>query len=303
MMPERAKEAVVTGATGFVGIHLVKRLLSDGWIVHAIVRPSSGIEHVQSLESSIRFHVHDGTVEGMMAIFERIKPSVVFHLASYFKVEHTTQDIAKLAESNMHFGLQLLEAMVSHDVLCLVNTGTSWQHYNNEDYNPVNLYAATKQAFESLMMYYIRARELKSITLKLFDTYGPDDNRPKLFALLREAGENQLELEMSQGEQLLDIVYIDDVIEAFAMAASRLSRDESRPFEEYAVSSGKPLPLREIVEIYQKVTGKVLAIKWGGRPYRTREVMVPWSRGKCLKGWSPKISLEQGINLVHNRTA
>ena len=66
-------------------------------------------------------------------------------------------------------------------VKILVNTGTSWQHYENKDYSPVNLYAATKQSFEAILQYYVEVASLKAITLKLFETYGLDDPRPNFF--------------------------------------------------------------------------------------------------------------------------
>ena len=167
--------------------------------------------------------------------------------------------------------------MTLQGVTKLINTGTSWQHYENEDYNPVCLYAATKQAFEDMLKFYVEASELKVITLKLFDTYGPDDPRPKLFTLLRRVAEEQTELAMSPGEQLIDLVYIDDVIEGYLLAARRLMDNSVSGMEDYAISSGKQISLKELVAIYGRTIGKQLPIKWGGRSYRTREVMVSWN--------------------------
>ncbi|HEY6099686.1 MAG TPA: hypothetical protein VIW03_09665, partial [Anaeromyxobacter sp.] len=78
-------------------------------------------------------------------------------------------------------------------------------------------------------------------------------------------------------------------------AARRLLADEVRGHERYAVSSGAPLPLRDLVGLYARVAGKPLPIEWGKRAYRRREVMVPWRRGTPLPGWAPAVSLEEGI--------
>ena len=67
--------------------------------------------------------------------------------------------------SNITFGTQLVEAMVANGCYQFVNTGTSWQHYENDEYNPVNLYAATKQAFEDILRYYVETSALRVITL------------------------------------------------------------------------------------------------------------------------------------------
>jgi len=106
------------------------------------------------------------------------------------------------------------------------------------------------------------------------------------------------ELAMSPGEQLLDLVYIDDIVAAFLLAAERLQAGQVVGHERYAVSSGHPLRLRDLVGLYAKVTGRSLPIEWGGRPYRPREVMVPWNTGAVLPGWAPKVGLVEGIRLM-----
>jgi len=302
---EKERVALVTGATGFVGSYLAKRLVSEGWDVHIIARLNSSLNIISDVIDKLTIHRHDGTTDRMLNILNEVKPKIVFHLASLFLAEHQPKDIEPLIKSNILFGTQLLEAMVRNRIYNMVNTGTSWQHYNNEDYNPVCLYAAAKQAFEDIMRFYVEVTPLRAITLKLFDTYGPDDPRPKLFNLLKKVAEEQKPLSMSPGEQLIDIVYIDDVVDAFMIAAQRLLNNMVEKNEEYAVSSGKPIKLRELVEIYEKLIGKKLAIEWGGRPYRPREVMVPWNKGKLLPGWSVKVGLEEGIKRIvacSNRT-
>jgi len=200
-----------------------------------------------------------------------------------------------LIRSNVLFGNQLLEAMKVSGVRFLINTGTSWQHYNNEDYNPVCLYAATKQAFEAILEYYVQACDIKAITLKLFDTYGPNDPRQKLFHLLNKAAMSGEPLDMSAGEQLIDLVHVDDVVDAYMIAAQRLLDGKVSVHEDYAVSSGCSLPLKELVALYSDATGWNVNVNWGARPYRFREVMRPWDKGRAIDGWRPKIALGKGL--------
>lgn len=289
------KTALVTGATGFVGSHLVRRLIKEGWETHIITRSSSNLTLLKDVHSKIIVHQHDGTTNSMINIVKEAEPEIVFHLASLFLAQHTSEDIESLVQSNLLFGVQLVEAMTSQGVTKLINTGTSWQHFQNEPYNPVCLYAATKQAFEDMLKFYVEASELKVITLKLFDTYGPDDPRPKLFTLLRKVADEETELAMSPGEQLIDLVYIDDVIEGYRLAARRLMDNKVSGMEEYAISSGNPISLKKLVAVYGQTIGKPLPIKWDGRPYRTREVMASWDKGKILSGWKPKNGLLEGI--------
>jgi nucleoside-diphosphate-sugar epimerase len=222
-------------------------------------------------------------------------PDVTFHLASLFLAQHKPDDVETLIRSNLLFGTQLLEAMASRGRTLLVNTGTAWQHFNNRSYSPVALYAATKQAFEAIIRYYVEAKEFRVITLKLFDTYGPEDPRPKLLSGLRKAALNNKPLSMSPGRQCIDLVHIDDVVNAFIIAGNRLISGVGASEESYAISSGVALSLRELVAIFQQQINANFLVEWGALPYRPREVMKPWRFGKHLPGWQAKVALEEGL--------
>jgi nucleoside-diphosphate-sugar epimerase len=289
------KVALVTGGTGFVGSHLLLRLVHDGWRVHAVVRNESNLDVLEGAVSHVTVHRHDGTTETMCRILKETKPTLVFHLASLFLSEHAPADVSRLLQSNILFGTQLAEAMTAAGVKLLVNTGTSWQHYQDRSYDPVNLYAATKQAFESVIEFYVQARGTRVITLKLFDTYGPKDRRRKLFSLLADAASKQQTLDMSPGEQNLDLVFIDDVVDGFCVAARLLLDGQVIGNRSYALSSLKPVRLKEVVAIYERVAGVTVPVRWGGRPYRAREVMHSWKTSEVLPGWTARFGLEEGI--------
>lgn len=302
MIPLPKRKALLTGATGFIGSHLSRHLLAEDWDVAIVTRVGSDISVLGDLAGRIALHQHDGTMEGMSAIMNTARPDVVFHLASLFLSDHRAGQVEPLIRSNILFGTQLLEAMTGAGVRLLVNTGTGWQHYGNRQYDPVNLYAATKQAFEDVLRYYVEAGSVRAITLKLFDTYGPGDRRRKIFSLLREASERNEPLVMSPGEQQIDLVYIDDVLSAFVEAARRLLMNEGGKEESFVITSGTPIGLRDLVAAYLRITERHLTVHWGGRPYRRREVMKPWREGKKLPGWKPRTSLEQGIRLLERGT-
>lgn len=294
--PAGPRRALITGASGFVGAALTRRLLADGWEVHLLLRASSSTD---GLPPQAQVHRHDGSTLQLIDIMRAAAPEVVFHLASLFLAAHKPEDVERLINANLLFSTQLVEAMAACGVTQLVNTGTSWEHYEDQPYNPVCLYAATKAAFTALLHYYMQVHQLRVVTLKLFDTYGAGDNRPKVLNLLKRIANEGTSLGMSPGEQLVDLVYIDDVLEAFLLAAAQLA-SQPQAMVEYGVSSGKPLPLKDIAALYAQVSGKPLNIEWGGRPYREREVMVPWRSYRSVPGWQPKVDLAQGLALFHN---
>ena len=294
------RRALLTGASGFVGAALTRRLLADGWEVHLLLREGSSTDGLPPASRQLRLHRHDGGTLQLIEIMRSAAPEAVFHLASLFLAVHKPEDVERLINSNLLFSTQLVEAMAACGVRRLVNTGTSWEHYEDAAYNPVCLYAATKQAFSALLRYYVEVHGLRVVTLKLFDTYGAGDTRPKVLNLLKRVALEGTSLGMSPGEQLVDLVYIDDVIDAFLLAYQQLADGTQQPaMEEYGVSCGAPLPLREVAALYAQVSGKPLNIEWGGRPYREREVMVPWHSYRGVPGWQPKVGLAQGLALFH----
>jgi nucleoside-diphosphate-sugar epimerase len=268
------RTVLVTGGTGFIGSNLVHNLVQRGWNVHLIVRPDSKFDLIHGIKQKLTCHVFEGSTTELSEILRRVQPSIVFHLASYFRAQHVPNDIEPMLSSNLLFAVQLLDAMAKEGVRLMVNTGTVWQHYEGKEYSPVCLYAATKQAFEALLQFYVEANDINVITLKLADTYGPNDPRPKLLSQIRKAAGEGAALEMSPGEQHVDFVHVDDVVEAYFSAALRLFHGDVNGHERYSVTSGRPIKLRDFVNEFIQNEKLVVNINWGARAYRKREVFL-----------------------------
>jgi len=290
----RKRRALVTGASGYVGSQLARRLVADGWDVHVLMRPASDLAPLATVRAALTVHRFGGGTPALVGILRDAAPDAVFHLAAAFLAQHRPEDVETLVEANLLFSTQLLEAMDAAGVRLLVNTGTAWQHFDNRDYDPVNLYAATKQAFEAILAYYVNARGFAAATLALFDTYGPHDPRPKLMKALWQAAQHGNRLAMSSGEQLLDMVYIDDVVDAY-LAAERALRDAGPVQLRYGVSSGAPLRLKELVAAFGQATGARLDVGWGERPDRPRDVRIAWTGFAPPPGWQARVGFAEGL--------
>jgi len=293
-------KVLITGVTGFIGSNLARRLILDNKKVEAIIRPESNTNILNDIKEKVKFHIHDGTSENMFKILKKSKPDIVCHLASISNYNHDLKDIEPMFKSNILFGTQLVDSMVKNNIYNFINTGTYWQHYESKEYNPSCLYAATKKAFEDIVKYYNEVDKLKVITLKLFDNYGPNDTRNKLFDFLGNAIANNQKIKMSKGEQLINIVYISDIIDAYIRSINRLLSNNNQLLEEFSVSSNKLITLKELVNKYLQITNMKAKIIWGGREYRKREIMKPWDGDDILPGWKQKVSIEEGIKLMYN---
>lgn len=285
---------LVTGATGFIGQNLVKLLLLRNYDIHCITRKDTDKSKINS-ETTI--FEYNGNVDSLIEYFNQEKFDGVIHLASLFLASHTKNDIGNLISSNITFGTELLEACKESNVKWLINTGTFWQHYENQGYNPVNLYSATKEAFETIAKYYTETSNLILTTIKLNDTFGANDTRNKVFNLWNKISQTGEILEMSAGEQIIDISYIEDVVLAYDTLISHLNSDQKEDFKnkEFVVTNNEKMNLKELSKVFEKATNTKLNIIWGGRPYRDREVMIPFANGQVVPGWHQEYSLEKAI--------
>lgn len=266
---------LVTGATGFVGQHLLPYLEKQGHEVYTLVRPSTDGSKVYTNH----LYVFEDDIEHLASYLLENHVDGIIHLASLYIAQHKPADIKNIVTSNVYLGTAVMEAAVKAGVKWFLNTGTIWQNYNVEPYSdrycPVNLYAASKQAFMDMAKYYTEVSDIRFCTLKLCDTYGANDTRRKIFALFEQIAKSGECLKMSPGDQKLDIVHIDNVVRDFEALAEKLDNGEQLR-EEYVVSSGRQKSLKEIAKQYEIDHQVILNIEWGGRPYRKREVMVPY---------------------------
>ncbi|WP_314652834.1 NAD(P)-dependent oxidoreductase [uncultured Selenomonas sp.] len=276
--------ALITGATGFVGGYTAEYLHAAGWHVSAIVRSTSRCD---LLPPTVRDHVqfYDADQMPLSEIVGAAAPDVVFHLATYYTTVHSPEEIDTLISSNVTFGTKLLDAMAQNSVRNFVYARSSWQHYHGDGYEPVNLYAASKEAFDAMVRFYESAYDLHTIRLTLFDTYGENDRRNKLLAVLPTLAAQGKRLALSGGEQQVDFVHVKDAARAFCLAGEYLAQGRTELCGSYVISSGHTVSLRELVRRYEDLLGVDFPVDWGAKPYRAREVMMPWRGGRILPGW------------------
>ena len=285
---------LITGATGFIGKHLIKDLIHLQYDIHCIVRLNSNLLEINS---NVKIFKYNQNVDELIKYFKKEEFDGIIHLASLFLTSHTPNDIQNLISSNIKFGIELLEACKKTNVKWFINTGTFWQNYKNENYNPVNLYAATKEAFQNISKFYTQTSNLIFTTIKLNDTFGPDDTRNKIFNLWHRIIKNNETLEMTAGEQIIDISYIEDVISAYKILIKDLNSNNKEFFnnKEFVITNNEKIKLKELSKLFEEATNSKLNIIWDKKPYKEREVMIPYNKGCTIPNWSQKYSLKEAI--------
>lgn len=180
------KKVLITGATGYIGSHLARALLSD-CEVYCLIRKPLKSAYIKDIQTQIRTLLYDGSYESMEAALASSCPDVVYHLAAYYTGSHSGEHIQKLLDSNLIMGLHLLEAMFACRIPAFVYATTVTTCDETAKYRPLTLYAATKHAFSDLVEYYTKIGTFKAVSVMLSDTYGPGDQRPKVLNLIRQS--------------------------------------------------------------------------------------------------------------------
>jgi nucleoside-diphosphate-sugar epimerase len=292
--------ALLTGITGFIGRNLANKLLNHGWEIHAIIREESNLSNLGNLKNNCSFHTHDGSIESMIGIHKKLKIDVVFHLASLYLANHKAEEVSELITSNIQFSTQLLEGMLEGGSKKIINVGSYAQHNDSEEFNPFNLYSSTKEAFQNILYFYHLAHGLSCLNLKLFDTYGLGDTRGKLINLITDSLLEGSNLELSPGDQLIDLSHVDDVVKHFLKAEEYLSNLNEEPSWQVFFVSGERLTVKELVINLEKIVGRKFRGSFGKRLYRDREIMNPVLSSKELP-WEKKvhkISLKEGVSIL-----
>ena len=282
---------VMTGATGYIGGKVLERLADDGHQVYAVVRNASRLESIKDKVAGV---VYSTPYLQLYEAFAKIQPDAYINLAGSYAGKHTPEKIQGLFDGNVILPTYVTDAVVKAGCRKVIHTASYQQCYHGAPYSPVNLYAATKQSFEDVLLYYAACEGVCAITLQLFDTYGADDTRRKVFNLVRMLQEGE-HLGLSPGEQKLYFCYISDVVEAYITALELLEKQEAGTYHRYAVRGESPVSLKEFAEKYCVLSGKRLFLDWGARDYMDREIMDPTGYGEVLPGWHPNISYEQGL--------
>ncbi len=296
-----ANKCVMTGATGYIGSHVLKYLLSKGWEIHVIADPKFGYANIEDVLSQIDVFEYDGNILSLCDYFQTVKPDVVYHLAAAVITNYKPEQVPILIQSNIQFGAEILEAMKSSDIKLLVSTGSYWQNYNSDSYNPVDLYAATKEAFEKIVQFYVDAYGFRHINLRLYDVYGEDDKRPKLWNTLRAIAGTGQHIAVSPGEQLLDLIHISDVCTAYEAAYYALISDNSISNEVYGVRTGITHSLKDAITVLEKALCKKTCVDYGAKPYKEREVMIPYRKYAYIPGWNAQVTLLEGFKRFANK--
>ena len=295
------KRVLVTGAAGFVGAVLVRRLLALGHEVHALSKPSTKRWRLEGVARDLATHDQDLTdEEGLRALLLRIKPDVIYHLAAHGAYPFQT-DADAVIQTNILGTWNLLKASAAVDYEVFVNTGSS-SEYGFKDFamretdllEPNSYYSVAKCAQTLLCQHFAKTHKKPVTTFRLFSAYGPWEEPSRLIpTLVRRclAGED---LELVPPETARDFVFVEDVVDAYL----RLDELGKLSGEILNVGTGVQSTIKDVVSAVLEHTGARVACHWGRMQPRIWDSKI-WvadiTKSGRLLHWRPETSLARGI--------
>lgn len=293
---------LVTGASGFVGNCLARRLAADGHDVHLILRPVHvrwRLEHepIQATE-----HRCDLTDRAAVATaVSDIRPQWVFHLAAHGAYSHQT-DAEQILRANVLGTANLAQAAVEAGVEAFVHAGTS-SEYGFQDHPPKetealapnSVYAVGKAAATLLCQLMARQGPTRMTTLRLYSVYGPYEEPTRLLPTMIVHGLEGRLPRLAEPSIARDFVHVDDVAEAFLLAAARASET---PAAVYNIGTGVQTTLRDVVALACELFGIDETPCWGSMANRSWDATC-WVADSALArerlGWTPRIGFAEGF--------
>jgi UDP-glucose 4-epimerase len=309
---------MVTGAAGFIGSHLVDRLLIEGEEVQGVDNLSSGSlanlgDARNARTGKFSFHRVDITSTALGDLIKRTKPEVIYHLAAQVDVRKSVSDPIHDAMVNLVGTLNLLEAAVSAGTSKVVFTSSGGCIYGepSEDRLPVtedqvflpesmpeSPYGVSKKVALDYLRYYKAVKDLDYTALALSNVFGPRQEPASEVGLEGQVvaifcrkmlGGRPCTI-YGDGTQTRDFIYVDDVVTAFVAASDGASG------ELINVGSGIELSVNELHSKLATLTGtRYDAVHAGARPGELERIAVDPSKAGDLLGWRPTTDLDEGL--------
>lgn len=295
------RRVLVTGAGGFVGANLVRRLLGEGAEVHGVVRAGGDRWRLADLGSDVNLIELDLVhAEGVQRLLHGLRPQRVFHLAAYGAYPDQG-DFAAAVHVNLAATLNLAHACLQSGVEVLVNAGSSSEYgpaskaaAEGDGLDPRGPYASTKAASSLLLRHLSRAYDLPIVTLRIYSAFGPFEAPTRLIPTLITRGLRGALPELASPSTARDFVHVDDVCEAFV----RAGRDARGRGDIFNVGSGRQRSLEQVVATARQLLGIEAEPRWRTMSDRVWDTDV-WVADASLiasrLGWTPRLSFEEGF--------
>jgi nucleoside-diphosphate-sugar epimerase len=299
----KSQRVLVTGGSGFIGSHLVKRLLEDGAIVAVTVRYGNVMKNerlrwcwnrIQVIEADLRNR-------GALDAARQFAPDVVFHLAAYNHVGESFRQVEECFDVNAKGTANLLDVCEGAAKFVYMSTSEVYGHQAAVPFvetmcpEPISPYAITKYAGELYCRLKQRVGGKTAVVIvRPFNTFGPYQSAKAVIPELILNCLRGLPIRTTKGEQTREFNYVDNIVDGLVVAAAH-----PEPIEgPVNIAGGEEVAIRDLVLTIAELTGTKSSPEIGALPYRPTEIwrmFADSTRAHELFGWKPAVNLREGL--------
>ncbi|MDF2502685.1 SDR family NAD(P)-dependent oxidoreductase [Clostridium sp.] len=295
------KRVLITGGLGFIGSHLIPRMLKEKAKIFIIERKNSNPWRIKDITNKVNIIEADiSNNEEIHKLIKTINPEYVFHLAAY-GVDSSKKEYIAATNTNIVGTVNILNSL--RDTCCrkIINIGSCAEYGNRKDLMtedmrplPVSIYGSTKACSTILAHQIAKENNINIVTLRPFGIFGEGEAPHKIFCHIILSILQNKDVKLTNCEQYRDYCYIENIIDGMILSAKDTSIDNNI----FNIASGNIHPLKYYVDLIFKNINTDKKPLYGTIPYRENEMWTPKadiSKIKSILHWTPKISLEDGI--------
>jgi len=309
------QKILVTGGAGFIGSHIVDRLIEEGFEVTVIDDLHTGsLANISRHHGVKNFQLVEGDVRDTSLVRKTLKDvDVVFHEAALANVALSVKDPITTNQVNVEGTLNLLEASRDANVKRFIFASSaavygntkSPQKREDDSLNPTSPYGVSKLASENYVRVFHRLHGLKTVCLRYFNVYGPGQRVDVhgsyggvISIFINRILNNMPPIIQGDGEQTRDFVYVNDVVEANMLALN----SENGAGEAFNIGTGKNISIKQVAEILKHIMNRenLEDIHTEPRPTDIKHGYADISKAKRVLGYAPRFSIEKGLTELVN---
>jgi len=301
------KEILVTGGAGFIGSHLVSRLVDLGAKVTVVVKYKSIIDCIRLASTWDKIDVVEADLRNLDSIIHlnslRKKYDIIFHLAAYNHVGDSFSHVQEALISNLLGTSNLLEKGPNYSKFIYTATSEVYGFQENIPFQednlpfPISPYAIGKYAGELYAKLKRHQENSSIICLRPFNAFGPYQSERAIIPEMIVKCLKGDSINTTEGLQTREFNYVDNLVDGFISSVSI----NNIPEKSINIGSNKEISIKELVETIHKLTNSKSKLNIGSLPNRPTEIWrmsADNRQAKEILGWEPKISFKDGLQLT-----
>jgi nucleoside-diphosphate-sugar epimerase len=296
-------KVLVTGATGFIGANLVRRLLQEAYGVHIFTRASSNKWRLADVLSKLNEHTVDLLDEkNLKGVIKEIEPEIIFHLAAAGIYGGVHLPEKNLIETNFLGTVNLVNACNDLDYKCFVNTGSSSEYgpkkhpmKETDVCEPINMYGITKCAATLYGGFVAKTKDKPIIGFRPFSPFGPYDDKTRLITYVIINALRNNDLNLANPNAVRDYIYVEDILDLYLQSIEVAAELKGEVFN---IGSGSQKTVSYVVNEIIELTNSKSEIKWNsfpGREFDTEKWEADIEKVSRYFDWRPKYHVDDGI--------